>query len=356
MSTQYGASRPVRHQRVAGSRWRFTRRGLAVLVTAGLLTAPATAAWAGQEGGGTSGNGYSVSVRVSYSGDARPSSGGSVSVKAACWWTPAGGQYDDAVAMLKWYDETTNSGESPGITALYGGRANWVKAAKEAKSGTPMSWYIASCTNSADLAKLNLGSTSVPDPVNGPTQVYIVYRAYPSAQGVPAPLVDPADLARAGRDRMVIPEPATDRNPRIDAAGAPTLVDLPTWFWVRNPAAVGGAAGTRTIRAQIVGSNIWAQVVAKTGGLLISSPVGSTDCTPAQARTAYAKGAKAGGACTVTFTQASVHDQDGWPVVVATDWTATWTGSGNTGGTLDGLHREDDINVPVAEVQNVVTR
>ncbi len=47
---------------------------------------------------------------------------------------------------------------------------------------------------------------------------------------------------------------------------------------------------------------------------------------------------------------------NGYPLAASTNWAATWVGSGGTSGTLDGLARDFASNVPVAEVQNIVTR
>jgi hypothetical protein len=330
--------------------------GVVALAVFGLLAAPVTAARADQGGGGNAPGGYTVSVHVSYSGDAAPAAGGDVTVKASCWWSPAGGPYTDAVKMLAWYKGVTGGVQSPGMVATYGPLQIWQDAANSAKAGHPMSWYMAYCVNSADLSKFHLGQVPIVDPVNGQTFGYYMYHAFAGGTPPPPPLVDPADLAQAAYDKMVIPEPVTDRNPKIDAAGAPTLVGLPTWFWVTDPAAVGGDSGTRTIRAQIDGSDIWAEVVARTDGLSISSGAGGADCSPAQALTAYAKGAKEGGACTVSFDHASVGDPQGWPVTFSTGWNATWTGSGGTGGDLAGETRANTVDIPVAEVQNVVTQ
>jgi hypothetical protein len=155
-------------------------------------------------------------------------------------------------------------------------------------------------------------------------------------------------------DLMEIPAPQIDRNPKIDAPGAPTLVGLPTWFWVTNPASVGGENGTRTIRAEL--GAVWAQVLAKTGGLGLASPAGSTTCAPERAAVEYGRKVPESSGCTVEFSQASVRYPKGFPVTATTDWQATWTGSGGAAGALDPLQRQTTTNVPVAEVQNVVTR
>jgi hypothetical protein len=324
-------------------------------VTVGLLAGSATAAWAGQTGD-PAGNGYKVEVHVDYSGDAAPADRHQTpSIKAACWWSPVNGDYQDAVKMLAWYQAATGGVQSPGMVATYGPIQIWQDAADQARAGHPMSWYMAYCVSAKDLANFGLGQVPIVDPVNGQTFGYYMYQAFPGGGAPPAPLVDPADLAAAARDAMNILDPLTHHNPTIasHAAGEPalTLVGLPTWFWVRDPDEIGGAAGTRFIRADIAGSNIWAEVTARTDGLSISSSVGSATCTPSQALVAYAKGVKEGSACTVSFGHAAAANQ----VTVSTAWAATWRGSDGNGGALDGRNAAVTVNVPVAEVQNINT-
>jgi hypothetical protein len=335
--------------------------GLVAVVVAVLLAAsPVRADQLDGPGGGSTPSGYLASVQVRFSGDAAPGGGGvrTVRVAPACWWAPAPGPYTDAVAMLAWYDEvTTGGGSDHWLLGAFGPREIWAAAAEAERSGArDVSWYKATCRDPADYATFNGGAAEEFGGVPGDpaTWVTYLYRPFTAGAPIPPPLVSPADLAAAARDVMVIPVPRTERNPKIRAGGAPTLVGLPTWFWVADPAAVGGANGTRTIRAEV--GAVWAEVVARTAGLRLSSPAGGTLCPPARARTEYAAGVPEGQACTVAFSRASVGYPAGYPVTASTGWQATWTGSGGTGGTLDPLARVVTSQVPVAEVQNIVTR
>jgi hypothetical protein len=153
---------------------------------------------------------------------------------------------------------------------------------------------------------------------------------------------------------MHIPDPQVDRNPKVTALAEATLVSLPTWFWVTDATSVGGTAGTRTIRAEI--GAVWAEVVASTDGLHLSSPANKDrTCGPDKALTHYATGVSESSACTVSFVRSSVGYPSGFPVDASTSWSATWTGSGNTGGALAALQRGSVVDVPVAEVQTIVT-
>ncbi|MFI7586922.1 hypothetical protein ACIB24_07590 [Spongisporangium articulatum] len=339
------------------------RRRAAVLAAAlvgALLAAGATPA-AGDEvdpGGAATRAGYTVGVTVHFSGDAAPAASRTVRVRPTCWWMPADGPYTDAAAMLKWYDGRVGASFNRDDLTTYGPRNQWVAARDKEKAGGDISWYKAYCTKPEYYAKYHMGSyaSTLDQDFGGATQTWLVnyYKAFNVGEAVPPPVIDPAELARAARDEMVIPVPVTDRNPKVKAAGAPTLVGLPTWFWVTNPAAVGGPAGTRTIRAEVGG--VWAEVTAKTAGLKLASPAGGVTCPPARATVKYGPGVNVDAACTVSFDRASVAYPKGYPVVASTGWQATWVGSDGGDGVLVPLARQAVANVPVAEVQNVVTR
>lgn len=340
---------------------RVVRRGvvaLAALLSLLVVTGPAGPASADEwdPTGGNAASGYTASVTVRLSGDAAPATSRVLRVRPACWWMPAGGPYTDAAAMLDWYDDMSGGQATGGQIDDFGPREIWVDAADQEKDGGDVSWYHAYCRDPKNYPSFAaIGGVDFVNPAPGPvTFVTYLYRAFDVGAALPPPLVDPEDLAKAARDVMVIPVPQTDRNPKIRAAGAPTLVGLPTWFWVQNPAAVGGAAGTRTIRAEV--GDVWAEVVAATSGLTLRSAAGGATCPPARATTRYGPGVNAANACTVEFSHASVAYPKGYPVTATTGWKADWTGSGGTGGVLDPLVRTVVVQVPVAEVQNVVTR
>ena len=323
--------------------------GLAAALSSALVFA--SPAFAGQldttRSAESTGSGYRVAV--TFTGEAAPGGGTTrtVGVRAACWWAPiAGGT--DAAAMVGWFERNSIGGVMPGYAQeRFGFQETWNQIAEAEKNGKDYTWYRATCRNPDDLQRFNAGTQAI-----GPNQLTLV-RAFLVGQPVPPPLVYPADLAQAARDVMVIPVPMTNRNPKINSAGNPTLVGLPTWFWVTDAASVGGPGGIRTIRAQA--GNVWADVTARTGGLQLSSPAGGTTCPSQQALTKYADGVPDSSACTVEFSRASVAYPKGYPVAASTNWAATWAGSDGTAGGLDDLTRTVTENVPVAEVQNVVT-
>lgn len=308
-------------------------------------------------GGSTSPGGYTAQVRIRFTGEAAPNGGATLVMRVApvCWWEPAAGPYTDAAASLEWYDQVTGGAPTREVISEYGPRRIWEEAAEAEANGSDLSWYRAFCIDPADYERYDAGASENVDPVLGNPETFVTYYYRPLDAGapVPDPLVDPEELARAAREVMVIPVPETDRNPKIKSAGAPTLVGLPTWFWVA-PAAVGGATGDRDITASL--GAVSATVIAKTGGLHLNSPAGGQTCVPTRAVVKYGAGVAESSACTVEFTRASMAYANGYPVVASTNWEATWTGSDGSSGGLDPLAREFTDNVPVAEVQNIVTR
>ena len=322
-----------------------------------LLVSPGTA----QAGIEDASDGAGFGVRVGFSGDGAPSGGGSTVVRmpASCWWTPInymGFQQDNPSSWVEWYDTVVRELRDHAHAAIayfQMGPRSMYEAAAASPNANALDLYGIDCRDDATYCSGILmsyaGTPQVYDP--GGCPVPVTHRFFAGA--TPQPLVDPEDLAQVARDYMAIPDPVAERNPKLDIAGGSTLVSLPTWFWVTNPDAVGAATGgTRTIRAQA--GPVWAEVVARTSGLSINSPAGGTSCPPDRAVRVYAPGADDSTGCTVAFEAASVRYADGYPVDLSTSWSATWTGSGGTGGVLPGLSRTVTTNVPVAESQALV--
>ena len=321
----------------------------------------------GGNNGANQGAGYSATA-VSFSGDAAPGGGGTISVgvPATCWWEPAqlsrlDGSYADptnADQLESWYKvdlPALINGSFVIFREGYGDWTSWQPSLDKIRAGQKIMAYQPSCRDDAPVCALNgfSGSALRPIPaITGECGIPVAIGFF-AAGNPPAPQIAPADLAQVAHDHMQIPEPQVDRNPKVTALAGATLVGLPTWFWVTDPTSVGGAAGTRTIRAEVRG--VWAVVVARTDGLRLSSPAGGVGCGPDRALTRYARGVSESSACTVSFAAASVGYPGGYPVDASTAWTAAWTGSGNTGGSLAPLQRGTLVDVPVAESQTVVT-
>jgi hypothetical protein len=289
----------------------------------------------------------------------------SVPVPATCWWEPAqlsigdGSTYIDpsnADQIEAWYKNELPriNGSFSSARLAYGDTSMFKPILDKMRAGGKFMAYQPSCRQDAPACAL-IGFSSLavpPGPTAGPCGMPMLINFFPTG-APPAPQIAPADLAQVASDQMEIPKPLVDRNPKVTALGGGTLVGLPTWFWVTDPTSVGGATGTRSIRAEVGG--VWAVVAARTDGLHLSSPGGGEGCGPDQALTHYARGVSESSACTVSFARSSVDYSNGFPVDASTSWSAVWNGSGNTGGTLASLQRGTVVDVPVAEVQTIVT-
>ena len=94
---------------------------------------------------------------------------------------------------------------------------------------------------------------------------------------------------------MDLKKPTLEWNPHLASNNDATLVNLPTWLWTQDPAAVE----ERQVTAEAAGISV--TVTAQPDGMTVSSPVGGTECSAEQARTAYAAGVDESQACVFTF-------------------------------------------------------
>jgi enoyl reductase len=273
-----------------------------------------------------------------------------------CWWQDALGPSTDPQAMLDAYNSLelqnltrdTYFGKSWAFFLTKGSYLATSRAEFEAATKKPagsVAWYMAVCRDGAttdDYSQFLGGWTEG-----------IRYAAFATGRP-PAPKVAPEDLAVYAQQLLDLPKPTMDYNPKLARIPGASVVGMATWFWVNDPDAAGGTtADTLSVKAEA--GNVWAEVTATATGVTIGSDAGTTTCTPAQARTHYARGTPETSACTLTFTQASIHDVDGWPVSVTTSWDLAWTGSGGTGRGLGTQTPTWNTNIRVAEIQAVVT-
>ncbi|NED99686.1 hypothetical protein [Phytoactinopolyspora halotolerans] len=347
------------------------RLGTAAACAAAALLVPTTALAlppdddGSGDGGGGDGSGYSVEVRFTDDGGGGDGDGGYTDyVPAACWWVPIdywpGIDPSDPEEFKEYFYEEVypllrGHAEAGQIAWPDMDVFDWAIELHE--DGHDVMWYEIECRDSHNPTELGYN-------MGGETEYYgetLGITNHPFILGEqPEPGVDPEELAEEARDRMVIEEPEIERNPKGTGtlAGA-TLVNLPTWFWATNPEeSIGGPDGERTIRAEVVGGDVWAEVTARTDGLSIASPAGSTFCEPALAIVEWTPGADDSAGCTVEFSKASVQYAEGYPVAASTEWSATWEGvlenGEQVGGDLEPLAREITVDVPVAESQATV--
>jgi hypothetical protein len=269
-----------------------------------------------------SGGGKQYTVRITYAGDVRGAAGGagggsrvvSVPVPVKCWWEPAASFYRDPQAMYDWYLGRANAhSTSQYASEHFGTYQDYQAVIDKAKAGQKYYWYQAMCRDDADLAAFTNDSTGS---VN-----YL--KAFPVVDGeprVPVPRVEPEQVALQAYQELNLVEPVLDRNPKATQGTHTglTLVNIPTWFWVTNPPALGGTPGTRTITAKVQkpdGNTLSVQVTARPQGLELSSPAAeTTTCPLARARLAWTEGRGEEDGCTLHFHHTSIGQPTGHPV------------------------------------------
>ena len=259
--------------------------------------------------------------------------------------------------MYDWYLGMANAHSTSQFTSEHlGSYQDYQDVIDQAKAGNTYYWYQARCHDDADLAEFTHDSVGA-----------VTYmKAFPVTDGeptVPAPRVDPEHLALQAYQELDPLDPVLDRNPRATRGtrtGLP-LVNIPTWFWVTDPQALGGTDGTRTITATVEkpdGTTLSVHLTASTRGLTLSSPTTeTTTCPPARAVLAWKAGLDDETGCTLHFTHASTGHPDGHPVTATITWTATWnTDNGPTQPLPDPTRTvTTTTHVPVAEIQTIVT-
>jgi hypothetical protein len=169
----------------------------------------------------------------------------------------------------------------------------------------------------------------------------------PAAGGVV--FASPAQLARQAYARLTPPVPAPDYNPRHRAGSADgTVVGFTTWLWLDGRsltaktvmAAAGPNRATVTARPSVVSFDPGdgsPAVVCADGGRAYdpADPDAVSDCVHRYLRSS---GSAPGGVFALT---------------VRVTWSATWAGSGGTGGVLPALTVAAATPVRVDELQAV---
>jgi hypothetical protein len=336
----------------------------------------ATAAQADTVGGGVDTNGPFVEAKITITRDGRSTGGGGggVAVPAKCWWEPFnfsgfGGPTvdpDDPESVQAYFDYVAPflSGHAAGARLTLPDRDYMEDVIRRVAAGENLTFYRAECLDGLNPVDEGLISSA------GRWQDIdfgVEFAAFPPGEE-PGPVVAAETLADLAREQLDIQNPTVDRNPKIDtAAGLATLVTLPTYFWVTNPAeSLGGGDGNVSVTAEAGGGGdpfSTATVTAVTTGLTISVNDGATSTPPcdlASATTPYTPGSDGAGTCSVKFARASVGQGAGWVVTAKAVWDVEWFGteaSGTDVGPLPLTLPNDPqavFNVPVAESQAVV--
>lgn len=161
----------------------------------------------------------------------------------------------------------------------------------------------------------------------------------PEGSAPPVPPIPKEVLLQAAQKAMTLPEPTFGYSPQT-AAGAATLVNLDTWLWLDKTPLQG------TVNASAGGNS--ALVTADLDATTFSSPsTGTVSC--AGTGTPWTRGAATD--CSLRFVRASA----GTPVEATSTWQLAWSYNGAPQGALDPISTTHTQNIPVNEVQTVVT-
>ncbi len=286
-----------------------------------------------------------------------------------CWWEDLSSTMldsekvdtSDPAAVQKYYDEEVR----PWLTGhaatgqLSMPSSDYFKSIiAQVKAGKAMTFYSLQTADGAITSKpgspayasevKTVGNACGAPVVSGPYGPQTVgWQAFPTGNP-PAPAVSPEDLAAYAYEVMDLKKPTLEWNPHLASNGDASLVNLPTWLWTEDPAAVE----ERQVTAEAAGISV--TVTAEPNAMTVSTPVGGTECSAKQAATAYAPGVNEASACTFTFPSASVQYAGGFPVQATTGWEATWTSNAGPGGDLEPKTMTATTAIPVIEVQSRV--
>ncbi len=286
-----------------------TRMIVTALAAAALTVSTGGVAHAGNGASQTSG-GYAAQVEVHLSGDV--SQGAVASVPGPppmCWWEDLSTTMlddekvdtSDPAAVQKYYEEEVR----PWLTGHAGvaqlsmpGPEYFKDIIKKVKAGQDMTFYALQTAESAiegnyedpgyDAQVRAVGQACGAPVVDGPYGAMTVgWQAFPTGQQ-PPPAVSPEDLAAYAYEVMDLKRPGLEWNPHLASADDATLVNLPTWLWTRDPAAVE----ERQVTAEAAGVSV--TVTAQPNGMTVTSPVGGTECSAKQAQDGVRPGCRRG--------------------------------------------------------------
>lgn len=169
-----------------------------------------------------------------------------------------------------------------------------------------------------------------------------------TGQTPPTPAVAPALLRDIAISNLRLPPPELDWNPKL-AGNQGTLVNLKTWFWLKNP------TGTAWAKASVPGNE--ATVTATFKGMKVSAPGGDGKSCPGPI-TPYSAGGDP--SCGVVFSQASSHlGLQATPVTVTATWFATWAANTVEKGAIAvqpaPVTPPAPTDIQVDEIQTLVT-
>jgi hypothetical protein len=164
------------------------------------------------------------------------------------------------------------------------------------------------------------------------------------------PGVTPQQLEQWALADLTVPVPVPVTAPPRGDRG---LVGLPEWVWM-------SPADWHPVSAQVTVGPVFAKVTAVPTTITISPGGGQRPVTCNGPGTAYNRALPAGGQhtdCSVTYTRSSdLQPGSTYRASVTVTWTASWVGSGGTGGAINPpLQETTTFGIRVAEGQALVT-
>ncbi|TDE08891.1 hypothetical protein [Jiangella asiatica] len=207
------------------------------------------------------------------------------------------------------------------------------------KDDTEGEWWLTACSSENYEGSLDDFQQYATDWFAEHHPVYVELNEQP-----PVPDIPPELLMEVAYDEMTLPEPEIAWNPRRDGDGA-TIVNVPTWLWLDD------GPVTLEVNAQ-AGDNV-ARVVAVLGSMNFSAAnAAPVSCTGTGVP--WSEGATTD--CSLTFTRSSANQPGQVSRVLAeSQWDIEWFANGEPQGPLDPQTTSATFDVPVAEVQAVVT-
>ena len=221
------------------------------------------------------------------------------------------------------------------------------------KNDSGGSWYVRSCKMLYLAPALGGSSVSQEEKAEHAQEIREFYASNPDefiwvepGAGPPAPRISAGRLARAAWKVVKIPAPTVETNPKVGSQGA-TLVGMDTWVWAT------GETPT-SVKATATAGSTSVTVTAGSSGLQLSAPDGKASC--AGFGIAWHQGMPEGSSpCTISFNRSSAHLGGTTPLAIKVAYSASYSGSDGSSGTLPAITTTSTVNLPVAEVQTLTT-
>ena len=221
------------------------------------------------------------------------------------------------------------------------------------KNDSGGSWYVRSCKMLYLALALGSSSVSEEERAEDAREISEFYASNPDeiiwvepGAGPPAPRVSAGRLARAAWKVVKIPAPTVETNPKVGSQGV-TLVGMDTWVWAT------GETPT-SVKATATAGSTSVTVTAGSSGLQLSAPDGKASCTGFGV--AWHSGMPEGSSpCTISFNRSSAHLGGATPLTIKVAYSASYSGSDGSSGTLPAITTTSTVNLSVAEVQTLTT-